>query len=109
MDAAQRDAALVAWIAAAGAAARRVTSVCSGVFLLAAAGLADGHRVTSHWSRAARLAREYPSLTVDCDPIFITDGRLWISAGVTAGMGLALALVEEDLGAAAAHTWWTGT
>jgi len=109
VDAAQRDAALVAWIAAAGAAARRVTSVCSGVFLLAAAGLADGHRVTSHWSRAARLAHEYPSLTVDCDPIFITDGRLWISAGVTAGMGLALALVEEDLGAAAAHTWWTGT
>ena len=60
MDAAQRDAALVAWVAAAGAAARRVTSVCSGVFLLAAAGLADGHRVTSHWSRAGPAGPRVP-------------------------------------------------
>jgi transcriptional regulator GlxA family with amidase domain len=103
VDAACRDAALVGWIAAAGATARRVTSVCSGVFLLAAAGLADGRRVTTHWGRAAQLAREHPGLTVDCDPVFIRDGRLWTSAGVTAGMDMALALVEDDLGGAAAH------
>jgi transcriptional regulator GlxA family with amidase domain len=58
----------------------------------------------ARWCRAAQLAREYPALTVDCDPVFINDGRLWTSAGVTAGMDLALALVEEDLGTAAAHT-----
>jgi transcriptional regulator GlxA family with amidase domain len=77
--------------------------VCSGVFLLAAAGLATSQRVTSHWGRAEQLAREYPALTVDCDPIFIRDGRLWTSAGVTAGMDLALALVEDDLGRDVAH------
>jgi transcriptional regulator GlxA family with amidase domain len=103
VDDAAADVALVAWIAAAGAAARRVTSVCSGVFLLAAAGLVAGRRVTTHWSRAAQLAREHPELTVDCDPIFIRDGRVWTSAGVTAGMDLALALVEDDLGRDAAH------
>ena len=98
VDAAREDAALVGWVGSAGAAARRVTSVCSGVFLLAAAGLVSGRRVTSHWSRATQLAREHPELTVDCDPIFIKDGRVWTSAGVTAGMDLALALVEDDLG-----------
>jgi transcriptional regulator GlxA family with amidase domain len=103
VDEASQDAALVDWIAAAGAAARRVTSVCSGVFLLAAAGLITGRRVTTHWSRAAQLAREHPELAVDCDPIFIRDGRVWTSAGVTAGMDLALALVEDDLGRDAAH------
>jgi transcriptional regulator GlxA family with amidase domain len=103
VDAARADAALVGWIGAAGAGARRVTSVCSGVFLLAAAGLATSQRVTSHWGRAEQLAREYPALTVDCDPIFIRDGRLWTSAGVTAGMDLALALVEDDLGRDVAH------
>ena len=103
VDDAAADAALTGWIAAAGTAARRVTSVCSGVFLLAAAGLITGCRVTTHWSRAAQLAREHPELTVDCDPIFIRDGRVWTSAGVTAGMDLALALVEDDLGRAAAH------
>jgi transcriptional regulator GlxA family with amidase domain len=103
VDTARGDAALVSWIGAAGAGARRVTSVCSGVFLLAAAGLATSQRVTSHWGRAAQLAREYPGLRVDCDPIFIRDGRLWTSAGVTAGMDLALALVEDDLGRDVAH------
>jgi transcriptional regulator GlxA family with amidase domain len=98
VDAARQDAALVGWVGSAGAAARRVTSVCSGVFLLAAAGLVSGRRVTSHWSRAAQLAREHPELVVDCDPIFIKDGRVWTSAGVTAGMDLALALVDDDLG-----------
>jgi transcriptional regulator GlxA family with amidase domain len=98
VEAAREDAALVGWVGSAGAAARRVTSVCSGVFLLAAAGLVSGRRVTSHWSRAAQLAQEHPELIVDCDPIFIKDGRVWTSAGVTAGMDLALALVDDDLG-----------
>jgi transcriptional regulator GlxA family with amidase domain len=104
VDAARRDPALIGWIAAAGSAARRVTSVCSGVFLLAAAGLLDGHRVTTHWAREAQLRQEHPDLVVDCDPIFIRDGRVWTSAGVTAGMDLALALVEDDLGRDVAHT-----
>jgi transcriptional regulator GlxA family with amidase domain len=103
VDAACREAALVGWVAAAGARARRVTSVCSGVFLLAAAGLVTGHRVTTHWAREAQLRREHPDLQVDCDPIFIRDGRVWTSAGVTAGMDLALALVEDDLGRDVAH------
>jgi transcriptional regulator GlxA family with amidase domain len=103
VDEARLDAALVGWVAAAGATARRVTSVCSGVFLLAAAGLLNGRRVTTHWKRRDQLAAEHPELTVDCDPIFIRDGRFWTSAGVTAGMDLALALVEEDLGRDAAH------
>ena len=104
VDAACQDDALVRWIAAAGQRARRVTSVCSGVFLLAAAGLVTGRRVTTHWSRAEQLRREHPEVTVDCDPIFIADGRVWTSAGVTAGMDLALALVEDDLGRDVAHT-----
>jgi len=93
---------LVDWIRAAAGAAQRVTSVCSGSFLLAEAGLLDDRRATTHWSEADRLAREYPSIEVDCKPIFIRDGSLWTSAGVTAGMDLALALVEADLGRAAA-------
>jgi transcriptional regulator GlxA family with amidase domain len=98
-----REPALVSWLTAAGAGARRVTSVCSGVFLLAAAGLVTGHRVTTHWAREEQLTREYPGLRVDCDPVFIRDGRVWTSAGVTAGMDLALALVEDDLGRDIAH------
>jgi transcriptional regulator GlxA family with amidase domain len=104
VDEARHDPALVEWVAAAGATARRVTSVCSGTFLLAAAGLLEGKRVTTHWGREAQLVREHPELTVDCDPIFIRDGRVWTSAGVTAGMDLALALVEEDHGRDVAHT-----
>jgi transcriptional regulator GlxA family with amidase domain len=80
-----------------------VASVCSGVFLLAAAGLAGGCRVTTHWGRERQLAAEHPELTVDCDPIFIRDGRVWTSAGVTAGMDLALALVEADVGREVSH------
>ena len=72
--------------------------MCSGVFLLAAAGPVSGRRVTSHWSRTGQLAREHPEAVVDCDPSFIKDGPVWTSAGVTAGMDLALALVDDDLG-----------
>lgn len=104
VDDAVRDRALVEWIAEAGTWARRVASVCSGVFLLAAAGLLAGRRVTTHWSRDAQLRREHPGLTVDTRPIFVRDGRVWTSAGVSAGMDLALALVEDDLGREAAHT-----
>jgi transcriptional regulator GlxA family with amidase domain len=90
------DERLLDWIVAASARARRTASVCTGAFPLAAAGLLDGRRATTHWASAARLARMYPAVDVDADPIFIRDGELWTSAGVTAGMDLALALVEED-------------
>ena len=79
-------------------ASRRVTSVCSGAFLLAEAGLLDGRRATTHWSVCDVLARRYPNVTVDPDPIFVRDGNVATSAGVTAGMDLALALLEEDYG-----------
>jgi transcriptional regulator GlxA family with amidase domain len=89
---------LVDWVAAAASSGRRVASVCSGAFLLAATGLLDGRRVTTHWRVADRLAKDHPALVVDADPIFIQDGPFWTSAGITAGMDLALALVEADLG-----------
>ncbi|UQA33323.1 GlxA family transcriptional regulator [Streptomyces sp. HNA39] len=103
VDQARLDARLTGWIREAGASARRVTSVCSGVFLLAAAGLLDGRRVTTHWAREQQLVREHPEVDADCEPIFVRDGRVWTSAGVTAGMDLALALVEDDLGRGIAH------
>jgi transcriptional regulator GlxA family with amidase domain len=93
-----RERELVAWIAAAAPRARRVCSVCTGTFLLAEAGLLEGRRVTTHWNSCEPLARRYPGVTVDPDPIFVRDGNVWTSAGVTAGMDLALALVEEDHG-----------
>ncbi|WP_152365596.1 GlxA family transcriptional regulator [Microlunatus speluncae] len=93
---------LIDWIAAAAGKARRVASVCTGTFLLAEAGLLDGRRATTHWAEASRLAADYPAVTVDADAIYVKDGRIWTSAGVTAGMDLALAMVEADLGRAAA-------
>ncbi len=84
--------------------ARRVVSVCSGAFVLAEAGLLDGRRVTTHWARAHQLAEKFPRLEVDMDPIFIRDDPIWTSAGVTAGMDLSLALVEDDLGGEIAQT-----
>jgi len=87
---------LARWLPAAAARSRRVASVCTGAFLLARAGLLDGRTVTTHWAYADALARACPAAVVDADPIFIKDGTLWTSAGVTAGMDLALALVEED-------------
>lgn len=77
---------------------RRIASVCSGAFLLAEAGLLDGRRVVTHWARCDELANRYPKLSVEVDPIFVRDGHIWTSAGVTAGIDLALALVQEDLG-----------
>ncbi len=77
----------------------RVTSVCSGAFILAATGLLDRKRVTTHWSQARRLQQRFPEIRVDQDKIFIQQGRLWTSAGITAGIDLALAMIEEDHGA----------
>jgi transcriptional regulator GlxA family with amidase domain len=96
---AEHDPDLLAWLEAAAQRSRRVTSVCTGAFLLARAGLLDGRRATTHWASCERLARRHPLVEVDPDPIFIRDGNVATSAGVTAGMDLALALVEEDLGA----------
>ena len=78
--------------------ARRVVGVCTGAFILAAAGLLKGRSVTTHWRWCAELARRHPDMTVQPDPIYVRDGRVWTSAGITAGMDLALALVEEDHG-----------
>jgi transcriptional regulator GlxA family with amidase domain len=77
---------------------RRMTSICTGAFLLAGAGLLDGRKATTHWRYVARLQREHPAVQVQHDPIFVRDGQVWSSAGVTAGIDLAMALVEEDLG-----------
>jgi transcriptional regulator GlxA family with amidase domain len=95
---AEEDEHLIEWLRAAAGRARRVTSVCTGAFLLARAGLLDGRRATTHWASCADLAGRYPAVTVEPDPIFVRDGNVVTSAGVTAGMDLALALVEEDLG-----------
>jgi transcriptional regulator GlxA family with amidase domain len=82
--------------------ARRITSVCSGAFVLAAAGLLDGRRATTHWAECQQLATEYPRVSVDDDAIYVRDGDVWTSAGVTAGIDLALAMVADDHGARAA-------
>jgi transcriptional regulator GlxA family with amidase domain len=88
----------LAFIRTASSRARRIASVCSGAFILAATGLLDGRRATTHWGRAAELARAYPQVHVEPDRIFARDGAVWTSAGVTAGIDLALALVADDLG-----------
>jgi transcriptional regulator GlxA family with amidase domain len=94
--------ALKAFLQRAAKRSRRVTSVCSGAFILAAAGLLDGLRATTHWRAAAFLQKEYPEVQVESDRIFVEEGLIWTSAGVTAGIDLALALIEEDLGVQAA-------
>ncbi|RQR60271.1 GlxA family transcriptional regulator [Burkholderia sp. Bp9125] len=102
VHAASRDPRLVRWVRRQAERARRVASVCTGAFLLAEAGLLDGRRAVTHWTRCDELAARYPRIRVEADPIFIREGALWTSAGVTAGIDLALALVEEDLGRAIA-------
>jgi len=97
-----RDAELMAWLRRFAPRPRRLASVCTGALLLAEAGLLDGRRATTHWAYCETLARRYPQVTVDPDPIFVREGRLYTSAGVTAGIDLALALVEEDHGRAVA-------
>jgi transcriptional regulator GlxA family with amidase domain len=92
------DTELVAWVRRRAAGSRRVASVCTGAFLLAASGLLDGRRAATHWTRCDELARRFPAVRVEPDPIFVSDGPIWTSAGVTAGIDLALALVENDLG-----------
>jgi len=94
---------LVAGVGALAARSRRVAGICTGAFVLARAGLLDGHRAVTHWSSCDLLAELFPHITVEADPIFINDGRMWTSAGVTAGMDLALALVDDDVGPTIAH------
>src|SRR6202522_1739441 len=98
VEAAAADPVIIDWVQLRAKRARRIASVCTGAFLLAASGLLDGRRAATHWSYCAELARRFPKVRVETDPIFVHDGPVWSSAGVTAGIDLALALVEEDLG-----------
>ncbi|OBG39192.1 MULTISPECIES: GlxA family transcriptional regulator [Mycolicibacter] len=101
----QADPETVEWVRRAAAQTRRVVSVCTGAFLAAQAGLLDGCRVTTHWAFADALAREFPAVVVDPEPIFVrSSATVWTAAGVTAGIDLALALVEEDYGTEVAQT-----
>jgi len=94
---------LTEWLRREGLAARRIASVCTGAYLLAAAGLLDGKRATTHWSATEDFARRFPDVRLEPDRIFIREGEVWTSAGITAGIDLALALIEDDLGAQAAR------
>jgi transcriptional regulator GlxA family with amidase domain len=94
---------IVTWLKDAAPKTRRVTSVCSGAYLLAEAGLLDGKRATTHWGRSDDFARRYPKVRLEADRIFIREGDTWTSAGITAGIDLALALVEDDLGSQVAR------
>ncbi|MEU3961555.1 DJ-1/PfpI family protein [Streptomyces buecherae] len=96
------DPRLVEWVRVLAARAHRVASVCVGAHLLAAAGLLDGKRATTHWSTARRLAADHPAVTVDADPIFIREGDVWTGAGISACLDLSLALIADDLGEAVA-------
>jgi transcriptional regulator GlxA family with amidase domain len=95
----QTQAAVVAWVRAHAKRIRRIASVCTGIYGLAAAGLLDGRRVTTHWRFARAVAEQFPALKVEADAIFVQDGPYFTSAGVTAGIDLALALIEQDFGA----------
>jgi transcriptional regulator GlxA family with amidase domain len=98
VNAASVDAVLIDYVRNRARQARRTASICTGAFLLAATGVLDGRRAVTHWQYCAELARRFPAVHVESDPIFVRDGSVWTSAGVTAGIDLALALVEEDLG-----------
>jgi transcriptional regulator GlxA family with amidase domain len=97
-----KDSRLVAWVRGQAPTTRRVASVCTGAFLLAQTGLLAARRATTHWKSCSRLQQNHPEIEVDPNPIFIRDGSIWTSAGVTAGIDLSLALIEEDLGRALA-------
>ncbi|RZU42195.1 AraC family transcriptional regulator with amidase-like domain [Edaphobacter modestus] len=92
------DSDYIRWIADAAGRSRRIASICTGAFLLAATGLLDGKRAVTHWNFCDRLAREFPKVNVLPNPIFLRDGSIYTSAGITAGIDLSLALVEEDHG-----------
>jgi transcriptional regulator GlxA family with amidase domain len=96
------DARTVDWVSRQPSRVRRIASVCTGAFLLAEAGILGGRRATTHWRACGHLQQRYPDIRVDSDPIYLRDGRIWTSAGVTAGIDLSLALVQEDLGRKAA-------
>jgi transcriptional regulator GlxA family with amidase domain len=98
IDDVRRDRELIDWIRRHAQDCRRVCSVCIGTFLLAEAGLLKGRRVVTHWQHCDRLASSYPNITVEPDAIYVRDGRVWSSAGVTTGIDLALALIEQDCG-----------
>jgi len=105
LDEARKNRDVVDWVKAVSGTARRVVSVCTGAFLAAEAGLLDGCRATTHWAFADELAQEFPSVRVDPDPIFVhSSPKVWTAAGVTAGIDLALSLVEEDHGTEVAQT-----
>lgn len=91
------------WLRRVAPGAKRIGSVCTGAFVLAAAGLLDGRRVATHWASCDRLAKNFPALTVDPESLYVVDGKVWTSAGVTTGIDMALALVEADLGAGTAN------
>lgn len=96
--AAIEDAALMRFVAKCGAQSRRVASVCSGAYLLAATGLLDGRKATTHWTRTSDFMRRFPRVALDADRIYVKAGKYWSSAGITAGIDLSLALIAEDLG-----------
>ncbi|MBV9995925.1 MAG: GlxA family transcriptional regulator [Caulobacteraceae bacterium] len=98
VGAAAADSRNLAFLTAAAGRARRVASVCSGAFLLAATGLLDGRRATTHWARSVEFTRRFPSARLEADRIFVKDGPVWTSAGISAGVDLALAMIGEDLG-----------
>jgi transcriptional regulator GlxA family with amidase domain len=105
IDEARQNPDVIGWIQIAAENARRVVSVCTGAFLAAQAGLLDGCPATTHWAFADRLAREFPAVAVDPEPIFMrSSDQVWTAAGVTAGIDLALSLVEDDYGTDAAQT-----
>ncbi|HEY2530770.1 MAG TPA: DJ-1/PfpI family protein [Xanthobacteraceae bacterium] len=93
-----KDESTVDWVRRQAAASRRTASVCTGAFVLAEAGVLAGRRATTHWKSCTLLQQRYPDITVEPDPIYVRDGRIWTSAGITAGIDLSLALVQADLG-----------
>jgi transcriptional regulator GlxA family with amidase domain len=95
---------LVAFVRKSMKTARRIASICTGAFVLAEAGILDGRRATTHWCQAPELQKRFPKVKMEADRIFIVDGRVWTSAGMTAGIDLALAMVEKDLGAEVARS-----